>query len=175
MGKKVKTEAISGLKVTSSTGKNVWINLPVSYTRDNLLVRDEDIATPNDWKYLERIADKIIQGKLISIGLLIGGNCSKALEPFEVIPNKDGGPYAFRTLLGWCIVGPIDETTSSATVSCNRISVEDMSSKTVASHYFATETEVKMSRSNRCFIGCTQPISAIIDHQRKEKISLKCQ
>ena len=84
-------------------------------------------------------------------------------------------PMPSELYLGWCIVGPIDETTSSATVSCNRISVQDMSSKTVASHYFATETEVKMLRSNRCFIGCTQPISAIIDHQRKEKISLKCQ
>ena len=60
------TEAISNLRVSSSTGKNVWIDLPVSYTRKNLLVGDKDIATPDkikDWKYLERIADKIIQGK----------------------------------------------------------------------------------------------------------------
>ena len=107
---------------------------------------DEDIATPDkikDWKYLERIADKIIQKKDISIGLLIGGNCSKALEPLEVIPSKDGGPYAFRTLLGWCIVGPIGEITSCKTVSHNRIPVQDKTSKTVASHYFAMETEVK--------------------------------
>ena len=53
------TEAINGLKVTSLTGKNGWIDLPVSYTRENLLVGDEDIAIPDkmkDWKYLERIA-----------------------------------------------------------------------------------------------------------------------
>ena len=96
------TEAISDLKVTSSTGKNAWIDLPVSYTRENLLVGDENIATPDKIKgrkYLERIVDKIIQGKDISIGLLIGGNCSKALEPLEVIPSKDSSPYAFRTLL----------------------------------------------------------------------------
>ena len=139
------TEVISDLKVTSSTRKNAWIDVPVSYTRENLPLGD-DIATPDrikDWKYLERIADKIIQGKDISIGLLIGGNCSKALEPLEVIPSIDGGPYAFRTLLGWCIVGPIDETACSKTVSCNRISVQDMASKTVASGYFALETEVK--------------------------------
>ena len=141
------TEAISGLKVTSLTGKNEWIYLPVSYTRENLLVGDEDIATPDqikDWKYLERIADKIIQKKEFNIGLLIGGNCSKALEPLEVIPSKDGGPCAFRTLLGWYIVGPIGEITSSETVSCNKISVQDMASKTVASHYFTMETEVKV-------------------------------
>ena len=107
---------------------------------------DEDIATPDkikDWKYLERIADKIIQKKDINIGLLIGGNCSKALEPVEVIPSKDGGPCAFRTLLGFFIVGPIGETTSCETVSCNRISVQGTASETVASHYFPMETEVK--------------------------------
>ena len=140
------TETISGLKVTSLTGKNGRIDLPVSYTRKNLLVGNEYIATPDkikDWKYLERIAEKIIQGKGINSGLLIGGNCSKVLEPLEVIPSKDSGPYAFRTLLRWCIVCPIGETTSCETVSYNRISVQDMVSKTVASHYFAIETEVK--------------------------------
>ena len=73
---------------------------------------DKDIAAPDnikDWKCLERIADKTTQGKDISVGILIGGNCSKALEPLEVIPSKDGGHYAFKPLLGWCIVGPIGE------------------------------------------------------------------
>ena len=73
-------EAISDLKVTSSTGKIVWIDIPVSYSRENLPVGDENIATPDkvkDWKYLERIADKIILGKDISVGFLISVNCSK--------------------------------------------------------------------------------------------------
>ena len=75
------TQAMSDLKVTNSTGKNVWIDLPVSYTRENLPVGDEDIAIPEnikDWKYLERIGAKIIQGKDISIGPLIVGKCSRA-------------------------------------------------------------------------------------------------
>ena len=113
------TEAISDLKVTSSTEKIVWIDIPVSYTRKNLPVGDEDIATRDkikDWTYLERIVDKIIQGKDISIGRLIDDNFSKALEPLEVIPSKYGGPCAFRTLLGWCIVGPVGKTASSTTV-----------------------------------------------------------
>ena len=49
-------------------------------TRENLPVGDENIATPDkvkDWKYLERIADKIIPGKDISVGFLISVNCSK--------------------------------------------------------------------------------------------------
>ena len=44
------TEAISDLKVTSSTGNNVWIDLPVSYTRESLPVADEDIAIPDKIK-----------------------------------------------------------------------------------------------------------------------------
>ena len=126
-------EAITDLKVISSTEKNTWIDLPVPYTRENLPVEDEDITTLDkikDWNYLERIADKIILGKDISIGLLIDGNFSRALEPLKVIPKKDGGAYAFRTLLEWCIVGPIGETASKTTISCNRISVQDMTSNT---------------------------------------------
>ena len=45
-----KTEAINGLKVTILTGKNGWIDFPVSYTRENLLVGEEDIATPDKMK-----------------------------------------------------------------------------------------------------------------------------
>ena len=60
----------------------------------------------------------------ISIGLFIGGNCSKALEPLEVIQSEQGGLYPFKTLLGWCIVVTICETTFDTTVACNRISVK---------------------------------------------------
>ena len=140
------TEAVSGLKVSKSSGQRMWIDLPVTYMKEDLPVDDEDAATPEKirkWKYLERIADEISQGQGISIGLLIGGNCSKALEPLEVIPSEQGGPYAFKTLLGWCIVGTIFETTFDTAVACNRISVQDKVSKNVASHYFARETEVQ--------------------------------
>ena len=140
------TEAVSGLKVSKSSGQRMWIDLPVTYTKEDLPVDDEDVATPEKirkWKYLERIAGEITQGQGISIGLLIGGNCSKALEPLEVIPSVQGCPYAFKTWLGWCIVGTIGETTFDATVACNRISVQDNISKNVASHYFARETEVR--------------------------------
>lgn len=65
--------------------------------------------------------NKIIHGKDISIGLLIGGNCPKALEPFSVIPREYDDPYVSITQLGWCIVGPIGETASNRTISCNRI------------------------------------------------------
>ena len=74
----------------------MWIDLPVTYTNEDLRVDDEDVATSVEikrWKYLERIAGDITQRQCISIGLLIGGNCSKTLEPLEVIPSEHSGPY----------------------------------------------------------------------------------
>ena len=59
------------------------------------------------------------------------------------MPSEQGGPCTFKTLLGWCIVSTIAETTFDTTVACNTISVQDKVSKNVASHYFARETEVR--------------------------------
>ena len=59
------TEAVSGLKVSKSSGQRMWIDLPVTYTKEDLPVDDEDVATPEKirkWKYLERIAGEITQG-----------------------------------------------------------------------------------------------------------------
>ena len=33
--------------------------------------------------------------------------CVKAVELSELIASKNRGPYALRTILGWCIVGPM--------------------------------------------------------------------
>ena len=44
------SEAISGLKVSKSTGKRVWIDLPVTYAKTDLPVGDEDVVTPNKIK-----------------------------------------------------------------------------------------------------------------------------
>ena len=50
---------------------------------------------------------------------------------------------AFKTLLGWCRVGAIGESTFDTVVACNRISVQDKISKNVVPLYFARETEVR--------------------------------
>ena len=140
------SEGISGLKVIKSTGKPVWTDLQVTYAKTDLPVGDENVVTLNkikEWKYLEKIADEITQTENNSIGVLIGGNYSRALEPLEVIPSKNGGPYAFRTLLGWCIVGPVGAGGNDASVACNRVAVQDLTSKAIAPHYFAVEIEIK--------------------------------
>ena len=131
----------------------------------HLPVDDEDVATLDkikDWKYLERIADKIIQGKEISVAILIDGSCSKALELLKVIPLLVHGLS-------------IGEWTPSTSVACNRVSVQDMTTKTVTSHYFDMQTEVKG-------VGIEQMLHRLYaahfnEHcsHIKEKLSMRCQ
>ena len=79
------------------------------------------------WNYLERIANEICPNADISVGLLIGANCAETLEPKEVISSREIGancaeasepkedmissresdPYAVKTILDWCVLGPI--------------------------------------------------------------------
>ena len=94
--------------------------------------------------YLEGVANEIFPNTDISVGLLIGTNRAQALKPKEVIPSRESSSYAVKTILGWCVVGPISCTSkNSEEVSCNRVSVEDAGSKNLGKHQFCIITEVK--------------------------------
>ena len=87
-----------------------WLLLPKFYGRKDLPVDNEEIATPEritEGEYLKPITKEIVQNDDVYIGLLIGANCMKTLEPMQVIASENGGPYVYITRLGWCIVGPI--------------------------------------------------------------------
>ena len=93
------TEAINGLKVTSLTEKNGWIDLPVSYTRENLLVGDEHIATPDkikDRKYLERIADTTFRKKISVLAFLLVAIVPKHWNHRKLSPAKMVVPMPFH-------------------------------------------------------------------------------
>ena len=79
----------------------------------------------------------------MKVELLIGANCLKALEPIEVIRSQNEGPYAFRTILGWCVVGPIEGSHDERNIKCNRIAVQDSSDQTLAKHHFEVSSIVK--------------------------------
>ena len=99
-----KSSVISGMKVASSRdGSEDWLELPDTYTKKYLPVGKEDVATPSklkNWGHLERILDEINEDDNIFVGLLIGANCTKVLEPIDVIPSKNNGRYAIKTRLG---------------------------------------------------------------------------
>ena len=49
-----------------------------------------------------------------------------------------------KTLLGWCIVGPIHAEIKQTKISkCNRIAVQNVSENNVAVHHFAVRNQVK--------------------------------
>jgi len=72
---------------------------------------------------LDRIKVEINTDVNIEVTLLIEANCVRTLELRKVIASKNGDPYDFKTLLGWCIVGPMESQNKLTTVCCNRIMV----------------------------------------------------
>ena len=97
----------------------------------------------------------------ISVGLLIGANCTKALEPIDDIPSKNNGPYAIKTRLGWCIVGPVNGTQIRQGIHCHQIAVKQADAKDVGKHYLWENTIsipkllLKIMMLEICLQGCT--------------------
>ena len=81
------------------------------------------------WKYLENVTSQLSHSNDLSVGLLIGANCTKAVEPIEVLQIRNGCPYyAFRTRRGWCVVLPVNGNSQNY-VSCNKIVVRQADTK----------------------------------------------
>ena len=72
--------------------------------------------------------------------MLIGENCVEALQPLEVIPSQQDEPYAYRTIIGWCVVGPIVDEKSDA-VSCSQIAVIQVENGSLAKHHFEEQNK----------------------------------
>ena len=93
--------------------------------------------------HLEGIVNKVPQEKDIEVGLLIGVNCARALEPQEVISCKNGGPFAFSSHSAWCVIGPSTKTKKKGAISCNRIVVQDAVLGNCAFHHFGVSSHIK--------------------------------
>ena len=61
----------------------------------------------------------------------------------KTIPSKEGGHYAYKTLLGCCIVGPIVNTETERNISCHQVAVKDMIASRLAPHHFGVEKSIK--------------------------------
>ena len=141
-----KTISVEGIKVAQLHGNSSWLNLPKMYARKNLPVDKEEIATPariSRWEYLKPISNEIVQDEDVVVGLLIRANCMKALERMKIIPSKEDGPYAYKILLGWCIVGPIINSEAERCISCHQVTVKDVISSKLASHHFGVEKSIR--------------------------------
>ncbi|KAL7852267.1 hypothetical protein SRHO_G00180520 [Serrasalmus rhombeus] len=124
----VRSTAVAGLEV-SGLHNNNFLELTEVFSQKAIPVSKANIPSQEEvdrWPHLKDVRIPSISGE---IGLLIGANVPRALEPEEVIHSVKNGPYAVKTMLGWTVNGPLREDSCSMTkagvphVLSNRISV----------------------------------------------------
>ena len=103
------TKAVIGLRVSDVKGQNE-IELPRTFTQPSITSSSKYVPSDEalrEWPHLAKITEHCPRPlKNQGIGLLIGANCPKALEPRNVIPCVGNSPYAILTFAGWTLVGP---------------------------------------------------------------------
>ena len=89
-------KVLKGLTV-SDLDCNISIVLPKAFTKTEMPATDQDIAAPElarKWPHLTRIADRMHPFiPNTKIGLLIGRNCPKAIEPKDFVTSMNGRPF----------------------------------------------------------------------------------
>lgn len=124
----VNTHIVTGLEICSLDG-NQFIELSEVYSQKDIPVSKDNIPRQGDvdcWPHLKEVRIPTVQAE---VGLLIGANVPKAMEPLQVVNSVDNGPYAVRTILGWTVNGPlrggsnITNTNTQTGITANRISV----------------------------------------------------
>ena len=157
---------------------NTVIELPTAYSREIIAFHEDEVPTASkikQWKYLHPLLKKLPEfDASLPLGLIIGANCPKALEPQEVICSDSDGPYASRSPLGWRIIGPIGcKEKCDTAMSCHRIrfTIPLTSSlvDTPSDHHLAVKETVKEDE-------ITQSLERMyhrdFPEQRREKIAM---
>ena len=139
-------KVLNGLVVSDLKGDNA-MQLPKIFTKKDLSTC-ENAPSPDlahRWKHLKGIeADLPPQLPNAKIGLLIGTNCPKALEPIDVLASEDGGPFAIKTFAGWAVVGPLYMCNDEhPTVNCHRVAAMEVCSGRHLDHHFMVENKVR--------------------------------
>ena len=128
--KPVPSYRISGMEVVTLKG-SAFLKLPDVFSQMSIPVTKDNIPTDEDlrkWPYLKEVELEPINA---SIGLLIGANAPRVLEPWRVINSEGNGPFAVKTLLGWVINGPLGHSEDSDMNNChparvNRIAIASL-------------------------------------------------
>ena len=86
--------------------ENEHVVVPQCFSIKSLPISNDEIASKVDlseWTYLEKVLVPFLD---VKVGLLIGSDYPEIIQPHEVIPSQNGGPFAYKTLLGWAVAGP---------------------------------------------------------------------
>ena len=142
-------EVLHGIEVAQASNESeekAWVQLPSTYTQEDLPVDNREIAAAEKlkkWKYLDKLKRVMCVGDNQEVSLRNVENCVRTLEPREVVSSQNRGPYAFKTVLGWCIVGPMINQTKGGKFCCNKIILASADTVKLARHYFTVPTKVK--------------------------------
>lgn len=145
-----------------------YVDLPHVFTQNKIPVRKENIPSRevNQWSYLREVKIPQIDA---DVGLLIGCNVPKALEPWKVI-NSQG--YAVKTILGWTINGPqrkMDITRiGKPVIMANRISLiklEDLLQQQIKMDFpeHQHEERTEMSKEDHKFMESVSKTVKLVD------------
>ena len=105
--------------VVSDLDENVLIPLHEVLSRPVMSVTRDEIPRQEDVERWPHLRSHMYLTELDSqVDLLIGADVPEALQPREVIPAIDGGPYATRVDLGWVINGPTGRKPNYVPSSC---------------------------------------------------------
>lgn len=161
--KNVTSHLVTGLEI-SGLDESDFIALPEVYTQKEMPVTKDNIIRKKDlskWSYLNNVHIPVINAE---VGLLIGTDAPKVIEPLEVINSKGDGPFAVRTRLGWIVNGPLGrhdgtEIACHQTVQCNRSSIAKVEQLLISQHNQdfsekASEDKPEMSMEDRKFMTC---------------------
>lgn len=179
---------ITGLEV-AGLNSNTFLDLPDVYTQQSIPVTNDNIPAENDirkWPYLKDVELTQINA---GIGLLIGVNTPKALEPWRIINSEGNGPYAVQTLLGWVVNGPLSNGTvmdehGRPCMGANRISIASLEEMLVkqynqdfAERHYEEKSEVSME--DKQFLNIVSTSATLEDGHyhlklpfRKENVSM---
>ena len=81
----------------------------------------DDIPKQEDvkrWPHLDGIYIPKVEAQ---VGLLIGNDNPKALEPREIKQSRRKGPFAVRTVFGWTINGPLGRESTGGSHTVNLV------------------------------------------------------
>ena len=96
---------------------DVCIDLPLAYMREFIPLKHSHIPmskSATKWKHFAKIIEEMPSLMNCSVGLLIGYDCSRALDPRKVITGADQETYVIKTDLGWSIVGNVIDCVNSS-------------------------------------------------------------
>lgn len=115
----VDSTVVQGLSVRGLK-EDISVDLPSTYVKtipaDRSMIPTKETA--QRWNHLRCIANEMTgKQNTIPIGLLIGLDCQRALKPLQVIPGGEDEPWALRTMLGWGIVGAVNQTPTMSNIA----------------------------------------------------------